>query len=454
MNMTHRIDVQKLAEEATWNRFHTTVLLWCFVILVFDGYDLAVGGVALPSIMKDMGVDATKAGFMLSSALFGMMFGAIGLGWVADRYGRRIGLAASVLFFSVFTAAAGFTSDPVTFGIMRFLAGIGIGGAIPAVVPQMTEYSPKKIRGMIFTIMTCGYAVGSILAAVLGKTLIDAYGWQAVFIAACLPALLIPFIMMYMPESLPFLISRKDDTHLRVIVGKIQPGLKLGSHDEFLVPDKDKAAQVAMLFQDGRGFSTVMFWIAYIAVLFMLYALTSWLVKLMAMAGYSLGSALNFLLAFNIGAIVGAIGGGWLSDKLNIKWVLVAFYLTGAVSLTALGYGVQPLFLVVAVVGASTLGTLILAYAYTAQFYPTAIRSTGVGFASGLGRLGAIAAPIGIGVLVSWNLPLQQNFMVIAAAGLVGAIAIAFINPSRSASAHYYDATKLDAAPTVTGARV
>jgi AAHS family benzoate transporter-like MFS transporter len=209
-----------------------------------------------------------------------------------------------------------------------------------------------------------------------------------------------------------------------------------------------------MLFQDGRGFSTVMFWIAYIAVLFMLYALTSWLVKLMAMAGYSLGSALNFLLAFNIGAIVGAIGGGWLSDKLNIKWVLVAFYLTGAVSLTALGYGVQPLFLVVAVVGASTLGTLILAYAYTAQFYPTAIRSTGVGFASGLGRLGAIAAPIGIGVLVSWNLPLQQNFMVIAAAGLVGAIAIAFINPSRSASAHNYDATKLDAAPTLTGARV
>jgi AAHS family benzoate transporter-like MFS transporter len=362
-----------------------------------------------------------------------------------------------VLFFSVFTAAAGFTSDPVTFGIMRFLAGVGIGGAVPAIAAQITEYSPKKIRGMIFTLMICGYAVGSILAAVLGKTLIEAYGWQAVFIAAGLPALLIPFIMMYMPESLPFLISRKDDTHLRVIVGKIQPGLKLGSHDEFLVPDEDKAggARVAMLFRDGRGFSTVMFWIAYFACLFMVYALTSWLVKLMAMAGYSLGSALNFLLAFNIGAIVGSIGGGWLSDKLNIKWVLVAFFLTGAVSLTALGYGVQPLFLVVAVVGASTLGTQILAYAYTAQFYPTAIRSTGVGFASGLGRLGAVAAPIGIGVLVSWNLPLQQNFMVIAAAGLVGAIAVAFINHSRSASsAHDYDATKLDAAPTVTGARV
>ncbi|QCI69492.1 MFS transporter [Phreatobacter stygius] len=440
----HRIDVHRLADEATWNRFHTTVLVWCFVIIVFDGYDLAVGGIALPNIMKDMAVDATQAGFMLSSALFGMMFGAMGLGWVADRYGRRVGLSLSVLFFSVFTAAAGFTSDPVTFSVMRFLAGLGIGGAIPAAAAQITEYSPKKVRGMIFTVMTCGYAVGSILAAVLGKTLIDAYGWQTVFIAAGLPVLLIPFIMKYMPESLPFLIKHRDDAHLREVVGKIRPGLKLGPQEEFLVPDEDKAAgaPVARLFQEGRGFSTAMFWIAYITCLFMLYALSSWLVKLMAMAGYSLGSALNFLLAFNSGAIVGAIGGGWLSDKLNIKWVLFCGFLTAAVSLTALGYGVQPLLLVVAVVGASTLGTQILAYAYTAQFYPAAIRSTGVGFASGIGRFGAIAGPIGIGVLVSLNLSLQQNFMVIAAVGLVGAVAVALINHRRSASTQDQDTTK------------
>ena len=140
----HRIDVHKLADEARFNRFHALVLFWCVLIIIFDGYDLAVVGIALPSIMKDMGVDATQAGFMASSALFGMMFGAIFLGTLADRIGRRWTISICVVLFSVFTAAAGLTRDPVTFSVMRFLAGLGIGGVMPNVVAQMTEYSPQQ----------------------------------------------------------------------------------------------------------------------------------------------------------------------------------------------------------------------------------------------------------------------------------------------------------------------
>jgi len=142
----HRIDVHKLADEAKFNRFHAVVLLWCVLIIVIDGYDIAVAGVALPSIMKDMGVDASTAGFMAGSALFGMMFGAIFLGALADKIGRRWTISICVALFSVFTAAAGFTSDPVTFSVMRFIAGLGIGGVMPNIVAQMTEYSPQKIR--------------------------------------------------------------------------------------------------------------------------------------------------------------------------------------------------------------------------------------------------------------------------------------------------------------------
>lgn len=440
----HRIDVHKLADEARFNRFHWSVLIWCFVILVLDGYDLAVAGTALPSIMKEMGVDATTAGFMASSALFGMMFGAIVLGVLADRIGRRWTIAICVFFFSVFTAAAGFTSDPVSFSVMRFLAGLGIGGAIPNVAAQMTEYAPKKVRGVMVTLMCCGYAVGSILAALLGKGLIESHGWQSVFIAAGVPVLLIPFILRYMPESLPYLIRQHDDRHLREVVQKIRPDIRLEAHEEFLVPAEDRAEgnTVGKLFNDGRAVSTLMFWVAYLTCLFMLYALSSWLVKLMAMAGYSLGSALNFLLAYNAGAIVGAVGGGWLADKLNIKWVSVGMFALAAVSLALLGQGMQPLFLVVGVVGASTLGTQILLYAYAGQFYPTAMRSTGLGFASGVGRIGAIAAPIGIGSLVAMQLPLEQNFYAIAVAAVIGAFAVAFINQSRSASTHQHDAVK------------
>ena len=189
------IDVHKLADDARFNRFHLKVLLWCLLIIVIDGYDIAVAGTALPSIMKEMNVTASTAGFMASSALFGMMFGAMLLGTLADRIGRRWTIAICVFLFSVFTAAAGFMKEPVTFSVMRFIAGLGIGGVMPNIVAQMTEYSPKKIRSVMTTLMFSGYALGGILAAVLGKQLIGDYGWQSVFIAAGAPLVLIPFIL-------------------------------------------------------------------------------------------------------------------------------------------------------------------------------------------------------------------------------------------------------------------
>lgn len=449
MNPTRPIDVHKLADEAKFNSFHWPVLLWCFVVLVLDGYDLAVAGIALPSIMKAMNIEAATAGFMASSALFGMMFGAIVLGALADRIGRRRAISICVFMFSVFTAAAGFTNDPMTFSAMRFLAGLGIGGAIPTAAAQMTEYSPKKVRSLMVTLMCCGYAAGSILAALLGKQFIETYGWQSVFIAAGTPVVLIPFILKYMPESLPFLVKQHDDTRLREVIRKMRPDMRLEPHEEFLVPAEDKAEgpTVGRLFLDGRGFSSVMFWVAFMTCLFMLYALSSWLVKLMGMAGYSLGSALNFLLAYNAGAVVGAVGGGWLADKLNIKWVTSGFFAVAAISLTLLGYGTQPLFLIIAIVGASTLGTQILLYAYAGQFYPTSIRSTGLGFASGVGRIGAIAAPIMIGLLVSMKLPLVQNFLAIAIAAVIGGVAVALIKQRPSISSHSHDTSAVGQRP-------
>ena len=179
-----------------------------------------------------------------------------------------------------------------------------------------------------------------------------------------------------------------------------------------------------------------MMWVAFMTGLFMVYALSSWLTKLMAMAGYSLGSALNFVIVFNVGAIAGAILGGWLGDRVNIKRVLIAFYVVGAVALSLMGYtkSTVSLFVVVFVVGASTLGTQLLAYAYAGGFYPHAIRSTGVGFASGVGRIGAIVAPVLIGWLVSLKLPLEQNFMAIGLAGLIGAMAVTLIDHARGDS--------------------
>ena len=440
-----QIDVHKLADEARFNRFHGLVLFWCALVIIFDGYDLAVVGIALPSIMKDLGVDPTQAGFMVSSALFGMVFGAIFLGTVADRIGRRKAMAICIALFSLFTAAAGLTKDPVMFSLVRFLAGIGIGGVMPNVVAHMTEYSPKKIRATLVTLMFSGYAVGGLVAALLGKGLIESYGWQSVFFAAGLPVILIPFILKSLPESMPFLLARGQHDELKAIASRLEPSYRPAASDRFTVPAEDKAdsAPIRHLFKDGRGFSTAMFWIAFFMCLFMVYALSSWLTKLMAGAGYSLGSALTFVLVLNFGAIIGAVGGGWLADRFHIKYVLAAMYALAAVSITLLGLPMptMALFFVVGLAGASTIGTQIVANAYTGQFYPMAVRSTGLGWALGIGRTGAILAPIVIGVLVSMKLPLQQNFMAISIPAVIGMIAVLLIDHSRSSSAHHQGAS-------------
>jgi AAHS family benzoate transporter-like MFS transporter len=291
--------------------------------------------------------------------------------------------------------------------------------------------------------MFSGYAVGGMLAALLGKGLIESYGWTSVFLAAGLPVLLIPFVLKSMPESMPFLIKQNRLDELKKIVSQMSPGYRPQADDRFALPSADKAegAPIGKLFQDGRGFSTLMFWVTFFMCLFMVYALSSWLTKLMASAGYSLGSALTFVLVLNFGAMIGAVGGGWLADRFHIKYVLVGMYALAAVSITLLGYKVptEVLFLLVGLAGASTIGTQIVTYAYAGQFYPMAIRSTGIGWASGVGRSGAILAPIVIGTLVGMALPLQQNFMAIAIPAVIAMIAAMMINHRRSASASHED---------------
>ncbi|WP_018990367.1 MFS transporter [Aromatoleum toluclasticum] len=434
----NQIDVHSLAGKAKFNGFHSLVLFWCVLMLILDGYDLAVVGAALPSIMKDMGVDATSAGIMAGSALFGMMIGAISLGTLADRFGRPAMICVCVALFSLFTAAAGFTHDPVTFSVTRFIAGLGIGGVLPIVTAQMAEFSPNALRTRLVTLVFAGYSIGGILVALTAKQLIESYGWQSVFFAAGLPVVLIPFIMKSMPQSMAFLTKNGRHEELRRLLKRLVPEYPLSGREQFADSSagNNKDAPVRRLFQEGRGFSTAMIWVAFMTGLFMVYALSSWLTKLMAMAGYTLGSALNFVIVFNVGAIAGAVLGGWLSDKVNIKRVLIAFYVVGALALTAMGYtkSTELLFVVVFIVGASTLGTQLFAYAYAGDFYPPAIRSTGVGFASGVGRIGAIAAPVLIGWLVSLKLPLEQNFLAIALAGLFGAVAVTLINQARAES--------------------
>ncbi|MDR2334317.1 MAG: MFS transporter [Burkholderiaceae bacterium] len=441
-----QIDLQRASDEAPFTRFHWIVLIWCALAIVFDGYDLAVVGIALPSIMKDMGVDATQAGFMASSALFGMMFGNVVFGGLSDRYGRRLVMCLCIAIFSLFTALAGLMRDPVSFSMMRFIAGLGIGGVMPNVIAQMTDYSPLRMRSTLITLTFSGYSVGGMLAAILGKGLIETYGWQTVFLAAAAPVVLLPLIWLQMPESLGFMLRKGQTEQLKRVLTRMNPGYVPQADDRFVLSgaaaggagaaEEGAGRQSAFgeLFSQGRAFSTLMFWLTCFMALFMVYALNSWLTKLMAQAGYSLGSALTFVLVLNVGATVGAVCAGWVADRLHIKLVTFLMFVMAAVAITLMGHRLPTpaLFLVVAIAGACTIGTQTMTCAYCSQFYPTTARSTGVGMMLGVGRVGAILAPIVIGMIVNMDLPLASNFMAIAIPAIVAACSILLVQHGRS----------------------
>lgn len=429
-----QIDVHKLIDEAKFSKFHWSLLFWCGLIIIFDGYDLVIYGVVLPKLMSDWQLSPLQAGTLGSYALFGMMFGAMCFGPLSDKIGRKKTIAICVILFSFFTFINGFAENLTQFGICRFIAGLGIGGVMPNVVALMTEYSPKKIRSLLVTIMFSGYSVGGMLSAGVGIYLIPGYGWPSVFFVAIIPLLLLPLILYFLPESPGFLIKSQRTSDTAKVLQKISPGYASVNACEYVYPlgKASSAVPLLSLFKDGRVFSTLMFWTSFFMCLLMVYALGSWLPKLMNKAGYELGSSLMFLMVLNIGAIFGAVGGGWLADKYHPRKVLTVFFVCAALSISLLG--VKSPFLVlnllVAIAGATTIGSQILLYAYVAQYYPLKIRSTGIGWASGVGRVGAILGPMLGGTLLSLNLPLEYNFYAFAIPGAIACAAISLAGRS------------------------
>lgn len=422
------VNVNAVIDQAKFTPFHWTILLWCLLIIIFDGYDLVIYGVVLPLLMQEWSLTSVQAGMLASTALCGMMFGAMLFGALADKIGRKNVILICVTFFSGFTFLGAFASSPFEFGILRFLAGLGIGGVMPNLVALTSEYAPKRIRSTLVGTMFSGYAIGGILSALIGSYLVESQGWQIMFLIAGIPLLLLPVIWKFLPESLTFLVKTGKTEQAHRIIQKISPEQTITSSTRLTLNDDNvpTGSSVKGLFQQGRAFNTLMFWVLFFMCLLMVYALSSWLPKLMLAAGYSLGKSILFLLALNVGAMIGSIGGGILSDKFHLKPVIMGMLMAGVVALVGLGFNspAYVLYGLVTVAGAATIGTSILLYSYVAQFYPLSVRSTGIGCASGIGRIGAIVGPILTGMLLTLNLPHTMNFVMIAIPAMIAIFAI------------------------------
>lgn len=433
--MEKTVNINDVIDNATLKPFHHQVLFWCLLVIIFDGYDLVIYGVALPLLMEQWSLSPVQAGMLASSALAGMMFGAMIFGALADKIGRKKVIMMCTAFFSGFTFLGAFAPSPTEFGILRFLAGLGIGGVMPNLVALTSEYAPKKMRATMVSIMFSGYAVGGIISALLGSYLVKDYGWEIMFYLAGIPLMGFPIIWRYLPESLTYLVKDNKQGLARHIVKKINPTLDVDD-DTILTlnettpttkTDKPKQSAFVQLFTEGRAFGTVMFWVAFFMCLLMTYTLSSWLPKLMLSAGYSLKGSIMFLFALNVGAMIGAISGGYLADRFHLKPVIVTMCALAAVSISALAINSPPIILysLVAVAGATTIGTSILLYSYLAQYYPLHIRTTGIGCASAVSRVGAIVGPIITGMLLAMSLPHAYNFLAIGIPALIATVAMA-----------------------------
>ncbi|MDP9409546.1 MAG: aromatic acid/H+ symport family MFS transporter [Actinomycetota bacterium] len=405
----------------------------CGVAVGFDGYDLIVYGTVVPALLEyqPWGLSPERVGVIGSYAIIGMLIGALLAGTVTDIIGRRKALLICVTGFSIFTAACGIAPSPELFGLFRFLAGIGLGGLIPVATALTLEYAPGRRRNITYTAMMASYNVGGLLAAGLAILLIPRFGWQIMFLIALVPlVIVVPLGLKYLPESISFLVAQgrrgEAETLSRRFGVPLQEVARTVEKEEETAVHEGKLHGLKTILSGLYFLRSVAFWVASFFGLMLIYGLSTWLPGVMTVAGYSVGSALSFLLLFQGGAVIGNLVAGGLADRFGTKLICGLFFSMAAVGIALLSIK-MPLVLIylfAGVAGAGVFAAMVLVYAYIGQYYPASSRATALGWAAGVGRTGAILGPIIGGFLVGAGLAVPWGFYTFALAGVIAALII------------------------------
>lgn len=400
------------------------VLAVCFATIVFDGYDLVVYGSVVPKLLayQPWGLTPQKAGTIGSAALTGMLFGALAIGALTDLLGRRRVLIACLAWFSLAMGLCAVAPSPGAFAAFRFLAGLGLGGVMPTTVALTVEWAPPHRHHLFNALMFSGYSVGGIAAALLALWLLPHHSFRLLFALGMLPLVtVVPLARRLLPESRAFHRPRVGSSR------RPHPG-------------------AAALFAPTRLAASLLFPLASFFCLLLVFGLNTWLPKIMQKAGYPLTSALAFLVALNVGAVLGAVSGSTIADRFGAKVVAVGGFLVaaGAVMLMSRSLAVGPLYVVVAAAGCGSVGTQILINGYVAGYFGPEHRASALGWTLGVGRLGAILGPALGGYLLASDLGVTGNFSVFAVAALCGAAAVAAV-PRQPGSVRIVDAPGVSA---------
>ncbi|WP_237715825.1 aromatic acid/H+ symport family MFS transporter [Arthrobacter sp. M2012083] len=407
----------------------------CWLAMVLDGFDLVVLGTVIPTLIKtgELGFDAVGATFAATISLVGVGLGALFIAPLSDKFGRRKLLIACVASFSLFTIGVAFAPNVAVFSLLRMLAGLGLGACLPAALAYINDYAPAGSAGKSTTRTMTGYHVGAVATALLAIFIVP--NWRLMFIIGGVAGLLLlPFLWVKLPESLPEAASTRPGSAksgpTKTSELKASDPANTTTVVEHSTGTKPKTG-FRDLLQKPYPMVALGIGIASFMGLLLVYGLNTWLPQLMAAAGYPVSTGLTLLLVLNLGAVAGLFLAGILADKHGTKKIVLMWFGLSAVFLAILSVKIQNEFLLnaaVFVTGVFVFSSQVLVYAWVSQLFPSRLRGTALGFAAGVGRLGAIVGPAVTGTLVAANIAYPAGFYVFAAAGVL-AVAALFLVP-------------------------
>ncbi|WP_350448635.1 MFS transporter [Pseudomonas solani] len=427
------LDVQSFINAQPLSRYQWRIVLLCFLIVFLDGLDTAAMGFIAPALTQDWGIDRASLGPVMSAALIGMVFGALGSGPLADRFGRKIVLVVAVFLFGLFSLLSAFSSNIDQLLALRLLTGLGLGAAMPNATTLLSEYTPERLKSLLVTSMFCGFNLGMASGGFVSAKMIPAFGWHSLLLlGGVLPLLLAVVLVVWLPESARYLVVRnRGADKVRQVLAPIAPA-EVAVATDFSVPEQKTVQSCNVLkvvFAGTYSAGTLLLWLTYFMGLVIVYLLTSWLPTLMRDSGASMEQAAFIGALFQFGGVLSAVGVGWAMDKFNPHKVIGVFYLLAGVFAYFVGQSLGQVTLLATLVllaGMCINGAQSAMPSLAARFYPTQGRATGVSWMLGIGRFGAIlGAWIGATLLgLGWNFEQVLTALVVPAAIATAAVVI------------------------------
>ncbi|MEF3064409.1 MFS transporter [Pandoraea apista] len=422
------VDVRDFINATPVSRFQIMISAMCFLIVALDGFDIAIIGFIAPHIRAEWQLSMVSLGPLFSAGLLGLMVGAFCSGPMADRIGRRRVLMLSVAWFGAASVGAAFAPNVGWLIALRFLTGLGLGGAMPNAITLTSEFSPERRRGTLLTLMFCGFSLGSALGGVVTAYLVAGIGWRGLLaVGGLLPLALVPVLWFTLPESVRFLAIRGDtQTQIAAILARVAPGRVVAGQQYTAADDRLPSSPVVQLFHRDYRRGTLLLWLAFFMSLLLLYLLINWLPILAERSGLTLKQASMFAGLLQGGGVLGAIVLGVLIDRFHPYKVVAAAYVLGALALASLAIanGAVWLALGIFVTGFCVSGSQVCANVIASAYYPTSNRATGVAWALGIGRIGAVAGSFGGAMLLAAGWSNAGLFTILAIPALLAALGI------------------------------